>query len=1258
MLRNPLRGAAVFLAFAGLLLSASAALAPFSLPWDDDAATVTDLSGLNQPIAVTSPRIAPTDDGHLARDGVRQRFLGVNIAADSAFPRLADADAVAARLAKFGVNSVRLHHLEAPWAARAVLLDYLTDANGNPIGRSRQLNPERLDRLHHFVARLADHGIYSDVNLLVSRQFFPDDGFPASISQLGWKEQQALSFFDPHLLELQQEHARNLLTAPNPYRGNTPLLTDPAVAFVEILNEYGYLQAWHEGTLDTLPTEFAATYRTHWNAWLASRYASTAAVLAAWGSIDQPLGAERLTNPTFAAGATGWNFERHDTAVATATATSDYTGGAPALRLDVTTAGAAGWHVQLNQANLPLTAGQIYTVSFAARADRALPFSAAVARAGPTDYNTIRPIADVTLGTAWQIFTSTFVAEADESSVRLNFNGFGAATGSVWIAAASFKTGGQAGLPPAGTSLEARNLPPLRHTGETHAPTAAQREDWFRYLLAADRAYFQTMYHFLHDTLGYPGVVFGTIAANSPPGNQAHLDAVDSHMYWQHPEFPGAPWDSLNWRIPNTSIVNSPDNHFGSLAAQRVQGRPFFCTEYQHPAPNSYGAEGAVALAAYAAFQDWDGLWFFAYGGGVDAWNRGYVSDYFSQDTDPAKMANLLIAAHLFRRADVAPAASALTVGFDAATQLDVTLHHGTAWQVGDGRHLGISANHALESRVQLDVDRPAGTVPPPPAASTRLSSDTGQLHWDRSTADGMITVDTARSKAVLGFPVGRAVELEGWTFTGGTTDLGWLTAGVTSLDERTLRDPSGLHALVVVTGREESTGLAWTDATHTSVGTGWGRAPMLVETVPLTLDVPYAASRVTAWALDATGRHTTAVPVTAQGDGARLNLGLSGTTLWYEVNVVSDPAGAAPAIALHPSAQVVPPGGTATLLVTATGAEPLSYHWSRNGVPLPGAQSARLTFGAVTSAAAGDYTVTVANAQGMVTSRPARLVITATPPPASGLINLSTRSTTGADANALIAGFVLSGSGEKSILIRAVGPALAEFGLPTFMPDPAFMLHRQTAAGPEPLIGNDDWDPANIGDAFTRAGAFGLPSGSADAALVLNLGAGIYSAPILDPTDARRIAIVELYDLANDPASPLQVRNLSSRGFVGTGNDVLIAGFAIPGPTPRRVLIRAIGPTLGRFGVTGVVADPTLEVVQNDAQNRPQRLAANDDWFRADNVAALRTVMQTLGAFALPADSRDAAALVELAPGPYSVIVRGAHDTTGIALVEIYAVD
>jgi len=258
-----------------------------------------------------------------------------------------------------------------------------------------------------------------------------------------------------------------------------------------------------------------------------------------------------------------------------------------------------------------------------------------------------------------------------------------------------------------------------------------------------------------------------------------------------------------------------------------------------------------------------------------------------------------------------------------------------------------------------------------------------------------------------------------------------------------------------------------------------------------------------------------------------------------------------------------------------------------------------------------------------------------------SALSNLSIRSTAGTGAETLIVGFAVAG-GNKPILVRGIGPGLAAFNVPDTLPDPRLDLNQ--GAGASSVGTNDNWD-ARASDTFARVGAFGLPSESKDAAIVTTLGANTYTAKLTDADGASGIALVELYDTEMDNGAKLV--NVSARTQVGTGGGVLIAGFNVSGTGPRTLLIRAVGPTLEAFGVTGALADPKLELYSSGTV---EPVASNDNW-DASNGAAFAQV----GAFNLVSASRDAVLLVTVNPGTYTAKVSGVNDTTGVALIEVY---
>jgi len=933
----------------------AAALEAFRMPWDDASVGFANLQGWQSAEAGASGWVQVTPSGHYAVNNVPIRFLGVDIAGVSAMPTHAHADAHAARLAKFGFNAVRLHHLEAPWDKTNVLIDYAA-------GSSRTLSADRLDKLHYFVAQLAKHGIFSDLNLLVSREFQATDGLGTEITQLGWKDQHILGFFNATALALHKEYATNLLTAPNPYRHDVPLGLDPAVSFVEIMNENGLLQKWLEGVLDTMPAVYRGQLQVRWNQWLAGRYANTAALLGSWGAVDQPLGNNMLANGAFASGMSGWNGEQHDTAVAAFTGTSDYFGSS-AIKINVTQAGTASWHVQINQAPLALTAGGYFTVSFWAKANQAVPLSASLARAYG-DYGAIGSGVSATLGTAWQKYTVTLQNGAAESNARLNFGGFGDRICSVWLADVRVQSGGQVGGLPSGITLEAANIPSLLKDNSGSAYTLAQRQDWTRFILSLETAYWNAMYAHIKTTLGYPGIVWGTIIANSPPNTQAGLDAIDSHAYWQHPIWPaGQDWNPETWTIPNTSMVNdAAGGTIGGLARQRVHGKPHNVTEYEHPSPNSYTSEGPLLAAAYASLQDWDGLWLFAY----ETTEAEFVTSFFDHGTHPGRMANNLLAAAIFRRGDVAVAYNEFTMALTPDKEVEVATARASPWSITDGAHLDVPATLALASRVSLSIGVGASGLTSPPAApvGNAIASDTGELLWDNSHANkGVVTINSARTKAVIGFTDGRSWNLGGVRIAPGSTRLDWCTVGLTLLEGEGFSSAGGARVLVVATGDTENTGQVWKDATHTSLGSNWGTAPTKIEVVPATLTLPVVPSRVTAWALDARGQRSTAMIVADVGGEARLLLGGSGTTPWYEVVI----APTLPEFSVQPQSQVVIARSSVTFTAAATAGA--TYQWRKNGVDIPGAINPTYTISSGAETDAGEYSVVATNLAGSTQS-------------------------------------------------------------------------------------------------------------------------------------------------------------------------------------------------------------------------------------------------------------------------------------------------
>ena len=257
--------------------------------------------------------------------------------------------------------------------------------------------------------------------------------------------------------------------------------------------------------------------------------------------------------------------------------------------------------------------------------------------------------------------------------------------------------------------------------------------------------------------------------------------------------------------------------------------------------------------------------------------------------------------------------------------------------------------------------------------------------------------------------------------------------------------------------------------------------------------------------------------------------------------------------------------------------------------------------------------------------------------PPAQYLANLSTRGEVANADAVLIGGFIISGDAEKKIAIRALGPSLASFGLMHPLADPLLQLFN---ASGNVIDENDNWTslapdsvPANL-----------QPSDPSESVIVRSLAPGAYTAVLRSADGSAGTTLVEVYDL--DPGSS-RVSNMSTRGDVGSDDSVLIAGVMAGGATPSQLLLRGIGPSLTAYGVMGTLSDPVLELHNSDGS----LIYENDNWRSTQEQDIINTSVA-------PTDDRESAILATLPPGAYTAIVRGANNSTGVALVEVYTIE
>jgi len=360
------------------------------------------------------------------------------------------------------------------------------------------------------------------------------------------------------------------------------------------------------------------------------------------------------------------------------------------------------------------------------------------------------------------------------------------------------------------------------------------------------------------------------------------------------------------------------------------------------------------------------------------------------------------------------------------------------------------------------------------------------------------------------------------------------------------------------------------------------------------------------------------------------------------------------PTITTQPVSETVAAGSAFTLTVAASGAGALSYQWSLNGAAIAGATAASYTVLSASASDAGSYTVTVTGSSGSVTSSPVTVTVTGTSgaPPASRIVNLSARANVGTGANILIAGFVIQGTGNKNVVLRGVGPTLglAPFDVSGVLAAPLLTLINPATS--QTIATDTAWGgSAALAAAFAQVGAFSLAPTSADSAVEVALPAASYTSQISGVNSTSGVALAEIYDAdSGTPTSSLV--NISARANVGTGANILIAGFVIEGSQPVTLLLRGVGPTLGAapFNVAGVLAQPRIDLYSSANVD----IANNEGW---NNNPSLAAAFTAAGAFSLPSGSADAAMIATLAPGSYTLQLSGVNGSTGIGLVEVYLI-
>jgi hypothetical protein len=401
-----------------------------------------------------------------------------------------------------------------------------------------------------------------------------------------------------------------------------------------------------------------------------------------------------------------------------------------------------------------------------------------------------------------------------------------------------------------------------------------------------EHEYFGGMYKYLKDDLGVQALVAGTSDHNHYNTgyplltSTSQCDIIDGHVYWQHPSYlTDARGRKQGFTIPNTPMVDDPaTSTVVQLSRSPLAGKPYTVSEINHPFPNEYACEGFGILAAYAAFHDWDGIFFYTFEHKVPGDWVAKMPSHFEVRPDPVKMMNIAAGAFLFLRGDVQPAKETIYRSY-SPEQVRESLRLPTSQRpfFTPGFDPATALVHSTRIR-SFEVAQPSSAGVVPKDSDATFVSDTGELAWHHDQKrQGFVTIQTDRSQALIGFIQHAERPLKNLA---ATVENEFCSIILTSLDGKPLAQADRL--LLVATARAANTGMQWNDK-RTAL-TDWGAAPSVIEPVEgfITLQGLNAAGQIEMTPLDS-GAKPLGKPIVVEktADGYRLPLGAPATP-WY----------------------------------------------------------------------------------------------------------------------------------------------------------------------------------------------------------------------------------------------------------------------------------------------------------------------------------------------------------------------------------------
>ena len=750
--------------------------------------------------------------------GQRVRFVGVNITGGDALPEAAHGALVAARLASYGINLVRLHHLDAPWSAPNIFMPGMTYGKAT----AGALDPAALQRLNAFIAALGQNGIYVDLNLKVTREFSTADGFPSDGAS------KVIGYFDPKAIALQEDYATKVISAI----GNPPNL-----ALVEVNNEDAML--FNPDMLGRLHSVYREQLTVAYNRHLAVSYKTTANTFAQWNHGKTPLGDDVLATLSF-------NLEQHGSATGTLT-------GQAHVQLSDLKPDSTDWHLQLHYGTFSLRPHTPYTLTFRLRSEAKRGLSVSVGRSGPP-WGSLGLWKWIESDTTWQTHTVRFTAGGDGTvPARLTFI-VGGSPVAVELADVMLRAG-DAILDPGTGRVEDGTMPVPTLTND------GPGIDLARTVIGLEASYRDRMIKHVRQLGVTAPITISQVSWGRASGlaREAATDWIDNHAYWQHPNFPRGDWDVDDYRIEDRSMLTEPGSGALETGLWRIDNKPFTVSEYYHPAPNRFLAEMLPLALSTAALQDWDGVFLYAHPTATSVNHR--ITGFFDSGHHPAAMALMPTMSRIYRSGAISPFSGSATLTVPRDRLAELTCRGDWMRDVAE-----VDDGELLRRRWQLRVvdSGPLGLQVTGPSGSAQVQRRSLPAGRER------LLIDTPQAIVVVGFLGGQPLSVG----PVGIIANGFVAVGVESRDGQPLTQSRKL--LVTAIGNANNASLRWNED-HTSATDSWKEGPPMVSTPPITLTLQ-GWSKATATAIRGTGT----VPVQTVTGGIQVELSPAQQTMWW----------------------------------------------------------------------------------------------------------------------------------------------------------------------------------------------------------------------------------------------------------------------------------------------------------------------------------------------------------------------------------------